>query len=213
MSVVNLHVSPERVWLACDTVQFMDGEPHSFATKCSLLPHLWTVVGFRGLVVLHRRVDFWMNGTPLDVVDAVERLPEQLCGWRAELQERWPDHDHVKGQIWIAGWHPAEKGFAAWCLDSEADFVPRALPVPGTWINPPNGLVDPPQELATPDILVRVVEAQRQMSEANLEAGGTDLGIGGEILLLELTRQNLTVRKAHRFDNYASIKERIRARR
>lgn len=215
MSVANIHIAADRVWLASDTLQFLDGRPHSFASKCSLWPHLYALAGFRGLVGLHHRLDCWMNGWAVDVEDAAARLPAPLCAWRDDLRREFPEHHaHIKGQIWLAGWAPSRKAFAGWRFSSEVDFEQVELEVPSTHMNP--GCEDvgyaPPAMIRDPMQLVQCVEVQKRMAQANIDAGGGDLGIGGEVVLVELSKSGFAIRKAHRFDDYVQIRERLRAR-
>jgi hypothetical protein len=213
VSIVNLHVAVDHAWLVSDTLRFdQDGRPRSFASKCSVFPHLAACIGFRGLVALHHRVDCFLNGEVFDAEDAAELLPWHLCRWRAELQDTYPGAE-ITGQLWLAGWRPSAKSFGGWCLSSEDDFEAFLLPTPSTHINPNNEFAPPPAELSSPDVLWKVAEAQREMSDANRAAGGDDLGIGGEITLVLLDRSGFTVRKPYRFPDYQAIKERLREQR
>jgi hypothetical protein len=216
MSVANINITADHVWLASDTLQFdLRGEPHSFATKCSTFPHLYALAGFRGLAQLHHDFDCWMNGIGrvLDVEDAATRLPEQLRRSRDDLCAAYPEHrGEIRGEIFLAGWRPSTKAFGGWHFSSEADFAAAELAVPITSLNP--GCADvgyePPALINNPEQLVRCVEAQKRMSDLNRADGGSELGIGGEVVLVTLSAAGFAIAKRHRFADFAAIKERLR---
>jgi hypothetical protein len=199
--LVNLSLGADHVWLVSDTLQFATVcEPHAFTSKASVYPHLYAMAANRGLSGMRHRLDQWATswGRVRDAEDASRRLPALLCKWSAEL-------DGAAGQVWLAGWRPSIKSFGGWRFESP-DFEAHELPVPGTYLNPGNDLVAPPAVLASPEPLIAAAKVQREMSGVNIQHGGEDLGIGGELVLFALTRDGFDIRKVHRFDDYAVVK-------
>jgi hypothetical protein len=218
MSVVNINLTADHAWLACDTLQFdTAGRPHSFACKATLLPHISAVVGYRGITGLHHALNEFLNGGAFlehGAESAAPLLPAVLRDERAAMLGRYPDHaDHIKAQVWLLGWAPTEKRFAGWRLSSdEDDFLPTRLK-PGTYLEPgPGEHYIPPAVLRSPDQLVQTVVAQRAMSALNREAGGNDLGIGGDVLLVQIDRTGMRITKAHRFEDFAQVRNELRER-
>ena len=215
MTVTNIHIAPDKIWLVTDTLYYVAGQPYSLGTKASVYPHLMTVLGFRGLSGLHHQADVWLNGGGriLSVDEAAAGLPHRLKRWQHELLEERPHlAGQVKGQAWLAGWSPLSRSFVGWRIAVDADLEVAPLAVPSTHIAP--GCEDagysPPAEIDHPDKLIRCVEVQREMSLANMADGGGDLGIGGEAILIQLDRSGFRISKAHRFADYAETKELIR---
>jgi hypothetical protein len=217
MSIVNLNVTNDHAWMCFDTmITQPGGRAATFASKGSVFPHLYTVAGFRGLISLHHKFDCWMNGggRMCDVAEAAELLPDYLETWRWQIQDELDadEQHHVKGELFLLGWVPATKSFQGWYYNARNDFVMEHLPVPCTRINP--GCADagyqPPGLISSPMQLVKSCTIQKQMVEANLKAGGTDLCIGGEVILVELSKNGFNIRKALRFDDYQETKEAIR---
>ena len=166
------------------------------------------------MVALHHKVDEWLNGHALDVEDAAARLPAKLRQWQAELRAELPGHeDVVRGQLWLCGWKPTTRTFAGWHMSSDVDFEPDELRVPSTSIAP--GAADvgyvPPAIIDDPSKLISCCAVQKQMADAELAAGRETIGIGGEVLLVELTKDGFHIAKKHRFSDYHATRELLRA--
>ena len=215
MTLCNLVLSDLRVVACSDTLLCTtDGEPVGLGSNLSVLPHMTAVAVCRGPRPLRREAEEHLSGG--DVLGGVdEAAPSLSTVLRAEAARlaAWFGEEAARADYWLAGWSGAESRFVGWRFLGDHEFKPERVPV-GLHLNPPVAGSVPLPTTATVQQLVRLAEAQKRMLERQTEAGGSGgPGIGGDLIMGELTRVGMAIRKVHRFDNHTEVVAKLKKER
>ena len=228
MSLLSYNLTPTRADVVTDTLAYdQDGTAFAFTTKFLALPHINAVVVDRGATFMARGVYDWAltELLPGGIDDLNTRAPAFLRGLHGDylkfagdlLQE---DH-HRKSEIIVFGYSPSLGRMVGHGYVSDKDFEPVQLPDGEGFVPPPKRDPADPRVAAiaaqsgkalsrmrVPETFVAVGRLQKLAAEDEL-----GYGIGGDLILCQITKSSMTMRGIHRFDDYdehLSIARRLR---
>lgn len=211
MTMINVHLTDAKLVLVTDTAAYTpQGQPVVFTTKFDHLPHLKTVVVSRGVNFIATQFvrELGVTLLPNGFDNVVARAPEILRRLHAEWCEKnMMDEDDPAGmaEVFVFGWSLAENKMRGVLLTNTAgpdgqrfDFEAHPMGNCTILAPPPEGMPMQLHKAKIPDDLVRHADAQQKRSIAELG----QKGIGGELIMLEMTKFKAEIRTVGKFKDF-----------
>jgi hypothetical protein len=200
MSLLLFQLDAESVIVATDTLATrVDGRPYLLVSKCTVLPHLGSVIAFTGNAAIGQRWAAAVQSNLLcrdfDMLD--QHTPDNLRQIAAEVER---EHGAVPGSstIYHFGHSAKEKQYVGYAYRSESDFGSEQLGY-GFGMKPPPDTI--PTD--TPATIEEIVELADQIrDEQNALPPSERLWIGGELVFTVLAQGYISVNTMHRFADF-----------
>ena len=200
--------APEQVVVLTDTLATTpSGSPHSFVTKCTVVPHLEMVVGHTGVAQVGHR---WSHQLQTSVlardIDPLDRhVPGVLRSIADDVAGEFGDHG-ITSTVYHLGFSQALGTYVGYVYRSESDYVSEVME-PSFRVKP-----QPVGQFTAPTDLDGMVALGRQLRE---EQDGLPADqrvyIGGELVVTMLVNRQIQVTKVHRFGDFDSQWEAMNA--
>jgi hypothetical protein len=200
VSSLIFHTDEEQALVATDTLGVTSkGVPFLFTSKALYLPHLRTIVAGTGVGGF--ATDWWARINNRFVVRGIENLD---CHTPAALRECWNAYratysvpESLTSTIYHFGISERTAKVAAYAYRSTNDFASEVLGY-GTAVKPACTIRSGnlPEEIRTMMEEQRRLQATKPVTER--------LFIGGEIVVMHLTRQGCTTFVLSQFDDFSA---------
>jgi hypothetical protein len=204
MSAVNYLVRPDWVVIASDTlsIDFTTRKVRAFVSKCFPLPHLDAALMVTG------DARFALDAfTAIQFEVYASSAPDLASVLRPLLAKLWRRREAPLGTAtaYLFGFDPVAGRFFGWVFRSTSDFALERYDTHSR-MKPEIPLEDLPTFKGVEDFAT-VVAVQKQLDES---APAEDrIGIGGDVILTELTPRAISIRRIHRFPDFAETWARI----
>jgi len=193
----------DTVWIAADTLSLTGGgRPFKYASKIYPLPHLsGAMVGTGDMnVVVDWFTQIQMNVVARSFLYLNTVGPQQLL----TIHAKYGDLNARTTTIYHFGYDENEMRFRGFALRSSKDYEPEEL-IYGLGIKPYGeelgaGLTAIAINYPIQEIIVRLMEEQKRRDDALLPH--ERVGIGGEIHILNLNKDEQFMWRCHRFPDY-----------
>ncbi|MEM1290118.1 MAG: hypothetical protein AAGH67_01390 [Cyanobacteria bacterium P01_H01_bin.162] len=172
-----------------------DSEPSFFTAKFYLLPHLKMVVCGTG--VLNVITDWFIRINTRLLVRDLCHLDEFAVSELQEIGRQYNLSDDLTATIYHFGWAELEQRFTGFAYRSKENFRSERLEE-SVGIKP---FFDQTDWLDSQDINFTEI-AKRQRLIDRRKPPSQRVGIGGEIYMLHMRREQTSVLQLHRFEDY-----------
>lgn len=199
MSLLLFQLDPESVIVVTDTLATrVDGRPHLLVSKCTVLPHLGSVIAFTGTAAIGQRWATAVQANLLccdfDMLD--QHTPENLRRIAADVEE---EHGPISGSstIYHFGYSGIDTKYVGYAYRSEKNFDSERLGY-GFGMKPPPTV--PTDNLATFDEIIELADQIRD--EQNALSASERIYIGGDLVSTVLVEGSIRVSTIHRFADF-----------
>jgi len=200
MTALNWFMDETAVVAAADTlvVRADTREPLHFVTKIFPIPHARTIIAGTGAaqVVSHAAFTVACQSVCRDVEDVAQNLQSCLL----EISLQMPVGP--TSTIYVLGWAEDAGRMRGFTFRSGTDFEPEEM-VYGFGIRPAMTIEYP--RAINQDFFVQLILRQKEVEESKTIDAEDRVEIGGEIVLAQLTCQELRMMTIHRFDDYPAL--------
>jgi hypothetical protein len=200
MSLLLFQLDPESVIVATDTLATrVDSRPFLLVSKCTVLPHLGSVIAFTGTAAIGQRWAAMVQTNLLcrdfDMLD--QHTPENLRRIAAEVEE---EHGPISGSstVYHFGYSDIDTKYVGYAYRSEKNFDSERLDY-GFGMKPPPAAI-PADNPATFEEIVELADQIR--NEQNALPLSERLHIGGDLVSTVLVEGAIHVTKVHRFADF-----------
>lgn len=206
MTIINIHFSEDRAFMASDTLAFdRDMKPALHGSKMAMFSVTPAVLACRGPIRLQhdamRLAE--LRPKPQGLMPLVDDLPACLEASLAQCQAHESEPVEAKAHAWIVGWCKDERRMRGFNFLWADGFKPVEIE-PGTYLNPAFA-EDAPAVLSDPAATFAKVAAlqQKMMREQHGQDGVPGCGIGGDLQIVEMTPTAMRIRTIYTFQDSA----------
>lgn len=207
MTILNVHVRPDRVLMGMDTVVSNTHDGTSFETsKFGVIPEANVVVAWRGERLVHSNIflECFAARVAVHLDFLVETLPalipEKIRAVRDDVAERGAPADIVESpllgeiELVLAGWSVAAAGMRAVRLSMRpGEHTVGVHPIDEAIIS--QGDMLDPSEVLVPGSIGGMERLAKSQLAAAARHGVADRGFGGHFLIVELSQHEIRIRR------------------
>lgn len=207
MTAFNFLLQPDFITIVSDTLNCVgpQNRPYLYNSKLHVVPHLHAIVGGTGQGLFHLECHkaLMMRLIVRDIVDADPDVPElfrELWQNHCELCSRnGEDISKAKATMYHFGWVETEKRMVAFEYKSGSNFRSERI-ADGCWLHP-NTVTE--IIVRQPVDLVQITLKQKEIDDALPTEKRA--GIGGDIHLIQMTKDAIVVQPAHRCSDFDDV--------
>jgi hypothetical protein len=200
MSLLLFQLDAESVIVATDTLATrVDGRPYLLVSKCTVVPHLGSVIAFTGNAAIGQRWAAAVHSNLLcldfDMLD--QHTSDNLRRIAADIDE---EYGPVEGPstIYHFGYSASDEQYAGYAYRSESDFESERLNNGFGMKPPPN--VRPTESPSTIEEMIALADQIRD--EQNALPPSERLWVGGDLVFAVLAEGYISVNTMHRFADF-----------
>jgi hypothetical protein len=203
LTLLNYHTSTDRGVVVTDSLCVNNGVPAAFQPKFYLFPHAAMVITGRGPDDIQWRAlwDLSHHYFAGGIDGAQKILPGLLENADAEMRARYPNATGLDSVIAAVGYSPSEGRYLAVHFQSKHGFEPEPQP-PGNYLSPAAPACARPAYSKAPTAEMWIAMAKQQQRILAEEKAPAWCSIGGDLFMIELTLNGISVRKLCRLPLY-----------